>query len=69
MRQITVIQEIQSDGAIHHVSGLGCPLEPCATIIKQGEVPTEICDYLHAGSIDDEGNLLWQCNKPMSSYE
>jgi len=65
MRKITVKQDVQPDGAIHHISGLGCPLEPCAIVTKQGEVPGDICGHLHAGGVTEDGVLIWQCNKPV----
>jgi len=40
MRKITLQQHIQPNGSIHHVSGNGCPLEPC--VVKLGWVDIEI---------------------------
>lgn len=65
MREITIKQDMQPDGTIHHVSGLGCSFEPCAIVNKQGEVPGEICGYLFAKGMDEEGCLVWGCDKPV----
>lgn len=63
MRTITIEQHKKTDGCIHHVATVGCSLEPCSVVCPTG-VDRDPCDYLHSNGVDDEGNLIWCCNKP-----
>lgn len=62
MRTLNLQIVKQPDGSIHHVSGNGCPLEPCVEVKKEGMIPV-ICDMLYSDSVDEEGNLIHKCNK------
>jgi hypothetical protein len=63
MRILNLIEEKQPDGSIHHISGLGCPLEPCVDVKKEGMVPV-LCDCLFSDGVDENEKIIHKCNKP-----
>ena len=63
MRPITLVQNTQPDGSIHHEPPTGCRLGPCCKVSREGVIPGEICDMLHSDGVDADGFIVWCCGK------
>lgn len=62
MRKIQLTKIPQPDGSLHHVSGVGCSMEPCVKIQVNCK-PPDVCACLHNDGVDEDENLLWKCSK------